>query len=265
MVGRTARERLGSGSDELDGLEERLQPQAADAPGQAAGREDVVRAGRVVAHDRRRAEKHRSGVPHACREGLRVLDQKFEVLRGQLVRAGERLVQRLHQLDLCTVARRGRRRRRRASCSWSRGSTRRRGRARPGPAGRRCTPPGRPSRRRPRAPRSARPADRSRPRLETRSFASVTQRLPGPTILATGSISPCRRRTRRSPVRRPRSTARRSRARARSPSIACDGRGVATAIRSTPASRAGTAVITSDETARWARRSRRSRAAASGG
>ena len=31
-------------------------------------------------------------------------------------------------------------------------------------------------------------------------------------------------------------------------SIAGDGRGVATAIRSTPASRAGTAVITSDET-----------------
>ena len=34
------------------------------------------------------------------------------------------------------------------------------------------------------------PAGRSvATRLETRSFASVTQRLPGPTILATGSIS----------------------------------------------------------------------------
>ena len=75
-------------------------PEPAGRAREAAGREDVRRARRVVADDRRAADEHRAGVPDAReQERLRVGDVQLEMLGRVLLRARERLVERRDALD----------------------------------------------------------------------------------------------------------------------------------------------------------------------
>ena len=83
--------------------------------------------------------------------------------------------------------------------------------------------------------------------LETSSFAAVTQRFPGPTILSTRAIVSVPYASAAiawAPPTAYTSSIPSSRAVA---SVASAGRGVTTAIRSTPATGAGTAAITSED------------------
>ena len=109
-----------------------------------------------------------------------------------LLRARKRLVELGDELDTSTLSCSTTIASETASASASvereQQSPRCRARARPGRAGRRRTRRRRRSRRRSRTT-SLGPAGRSIPtRLETSSFAAVTQRFPGPTILSTGAI-----------------------------------------------------------------------------
>ena len=180
--------RLPRRADELHRLEERLEAQAAGAAREAARREDVVRAGRVVAEHRRRAQEDGARVAHAAGEGVWVGDEQLEVLGRELVRARDR---------------------RRRGCPPSRPAARPFVRARTSSATRllvvtRIASPSGPcsawaSRSAAHSAGSAvssaitstslGPAGRSIATCpETSSFASVTQRLPGPTIFATAGI-----------------------------------------------------------------------------
>ena len=93
------------------GLEELPDPEPAGVARRAAGREDVVRADRLVAvGDRRRlAEEERAVVPHPLEVPARVGGLDLDVLEGVRVGGGERLVVGVDDDDLAVVLPRPRR------------------------------------------------------------------------------------------------------------------------------------------------------------
>ena len=83
-------------------LQEGLEPEAADRAGPPAGGQHVVPAGRVVARRHRRPgpDEDGAGVANPRRELLRLLAEQHEVLRRELLHAGERALEvavRLHE------------------------------------------------------------------------------------------------------------------------------------------------------------------------
>jgi hypothetical protein len=86
-------------ADELHGAQKRLQTEPARPAGEAAGREDVVRTCGVVAEDGGRAEEDGARVPHPGCEGIRVRDEQLEVLGRDLVRTPHGVRERGHGLD----------------------------------------------------------------------------------------------------------------------------------------------------------------------
>ena len=233
---------------ELDRLQEALEPEAAGALRETARRQHVRGPGGVVADDGRRSHEHRSRVPHARRDRLGVGEPQLEVLWRVVLRAGERLVDVRHALD-ADVRLAGDER-------DDVGGQRRRGAKRIASLSGPCSAWA--SRSAAHWPASAvasairttslGPAGRSIAHaLETSSLAAVTHWLPGPTILSTGSIVSvpyASAATACAPPTAYTSSMPSSRATA---SVASAGRGVTTAIRPTPATRAGTAAITSDD------------------
>ena len=269
---RTAASPSARRAHELDRLEERLQAEPARAARQPARRQDVVRAGGVVAEHRGRVP--RKTVP-ALRPPAAAPRGRRRAARGARARTRSRARAPPRATSTSSIrarpSTRGGDRVGERSRSSSRASPRCRARARPAPAGRRRTT-SRIGRLVGDDEHLARPrgqVDRDRGST-TSSFAAVTQRLPGPTILSTAGI-----------VSVPYASAAtawappigvdlvESRARARSRAPRRGGRGVhdRDAARRRPR-RAGTAAITSEEAstapALRGRRSRPSRAAASG-
>ena len=90
---------------EGDGLEELPDPEPAGVARRAAGREDVIRADRLVAvrDGRRLAEEERTVVPHPLEVPARVGGLDLDVLEGVVVGSGERLVVRVDDDDLAVV------------------------------------------------------------------------------------------------------------------------------------------------------------------
>ena len=212
-----------------DRLEERLEPEPADRARPAAGRQDVVPAGCVVAARNGRARRRRTP-RRRCESAARALRRR---------RAGRRAPVR------CA-------RPRRARASRSSPSTIPQTASRPCSAcaasssSAMCGSPPRPST----TTTSDGPAGRSiATSRETMSFASFTYALPGPTILSTRPIVSVPYASAAiacgPPTAHTSSTPRSSAAAATSP---LPPGGVTTTIRSTPAACAGTAHMTSVET-----------------
>ena len=87
------------GGDDLQRLEERLDPEPAGRAGEPARRQHVRGARRVVADHRGATDEDRAGIPDARDERARVGDVQLEVLGRVGLRPRERLVERLDALD----------------------------------------------------------------------------------------------------------------------------------------------------------------------
>ena len=250
-------------ADELHRLQERLQAEAAHTAGDSARREDVVGAGRVVAEHSRRAQEDRARIAHAGDEGIRVGDEQLEVLGRELVRARDRVVEGVHRLERARPFVRAR------TSSAMRVLV----------VTRIASPSG------PCSAWASRSAAHSSGSAVSSAITStslgpagkVDRDVPGDEQLRLGHPAVARADDlgdRRDRLRAIGERGDRLRAAHRPDLVDPElprrrehrrrGRGVATAIRGTPATRAGTAVITSDESRPAGRRCRPSPAAASG-
>ena len=176
--------------DDLDRLQKRLEPEPAGGAREPARRQHVRRAGRVVADDGRGAPT--KTVPafrmrRASSPGPRSRARGARARTPPTGEAPRRATRTFHDRDVLISGNE------RATAADSASSGLSSSRLAVGAVlglgeqvGR-AAARGRRSRRRSPRPRWGRRADRSR-RLDTSSFAAVTQRLPGPTILSTCAI-----------------------------------------------------------------------------
>ena len=83
---------------DLQRLHEHLEPEAAGGAREPARRQDVRRAGGVVADDGRAADEHRAGVAHPREQRLGIADVQLEVLGRERLGARQRLSERSNRL-----------------------------------------------------------------------------------------------------------------------------------------------------------------------